>query len=71
MLQINLNLKPEIEKQFIDIINKDFSGSYEKFVEKAIKKHQNVVSKLIDIPEDLGIDDLAENHDHYLYGSDK
>ena len=49
MLQINLNLKPEIEKQFIDIINKDFSGSYEKFVEKAIKKHQNVVSKLIDI----------------------
>lgn len=26
---------------------------------------------LLNIAEDLGVDDLAENHDHYLYGVPK
>ena len=26
---------------------------------------------LASIAEDFGIDDLAENHDHYLYGTEK
>ena len=28
-------------------------------------------SLLSEMAEDLGVDDLAENHDHYLYGTDK
>lgn len=71
MLHIDLKLKPEIESQFIETVKKDFNGSYEKFVETALKKHQNLLSKLINISEDLGIEDLAEKHDHYLYGTDK
>lgn len=31
----------------------------------------NTLSVLAAMAEDLGIDDLAENHDHYLYGVDK
>lgn len=31
----------------------------------------NTFSYLASIAEDLGVDDLAENHDHYLYGLDK
>jgi len=48
-----------------------YIGSYEKFVESAVNKKENVLSKLIDISEDLGIEDLAENHDFYLYGTRK
>lgn len=31
----------------------------------------NTLSILAAMAEDLGVDDLAENHDHYLYGADK
>ncbi len=67
MLHIDLKLRPEIEEQLIETVNKEFSGSYELFVEAALQKQQNVLSKLIEISEDLGVEDLAENHDHYLY----
>ncbi len=62
-----MKLKPEIEKQLGETVKKEFNGSYEKFVETALKRHKNVLSKRINISEDLGIEDLAENHDHYLY----
>jgi hypothetical protein len=71
MLHLDLKLPPKIEKKFIAIVNDQFSGSYEKFIESAVKKRENVLSKLIDISEDLGIEDLAENHDYYLYGNKK
>jgi prevent-host-death family protein len=31
----------------------------------------NILASLAAMAEDLGIDDLAENHDHYLYGVEK
>lgn len=71
MLHIDLNLKPEIEKQLLAIVKKDFNGSYENFISTALKRHKNVLSKLIHISEDLGIEDLSKNHDHYLYGVEK
>ena len=71
MLQIDLKLKPEVEKQLLETIKRDFNGSYEIFIERALKRHENVLSKLINISEDLGIEDLSENHDHYLYGTEK
>ena len=71
MLQLALKLKPEVEKELVETVRNEFDGSYEKFIETALKKHKNVLSKLIHIAEDLGIEDLAENHDHYLYGSEK
>ncbi|MCK6619511.1 MAG: hypothetical protein HUU32_01195 [Calditrichaceae bacterium] len=69
MLQLALKLKPEIERQLREIVQNDFDGSYEKFIETAVKRYKNVLSKLIHIAEDLGVEDLAANHDHYLYGS--
>lgn len=71
MLHIDLKLEPDIEKQLIELVNRQFEGSYEKFIETIFKKQKNVLSKLIDISEDLGIEDLAENHDFYLYGTSK
>lgn len=38
-------------------------------VAPAQSKHR--FAYLLDIAEDMGIDDLSENHDHYLYGADK
>jgi hypothetical protein len=31
----------------------------------------SILASLAAMAEDLGIDDLAENHDHYLYGVEK
>ncbi len=71
MLQLELDLKPEIEKEFIDLVTDKFNGSYEKLIETILVHSENTLSKLAGISEDLGISDLAENHDHYLYGVSK
>lgn len=71
MLHLDLQLKPQIEKKFLQIVTEKYNGSYEKFIENIIVKQENALTKLIDISEDLGIDDLAKNHDHYLYGTPK
>ncbi|RMH85131.1 MAG: hypothetical protein D6681_16330 [Calditrichaeota bacterium] len=71
MLHLKLKLKPETEKELLNIVNREFDGSFEKFIEAAIKRHKSVLTKLILISEDLGIEDLAEHHDHYLYGVEK
>lgn len=56
MLHIQLHLKPDVEQQLIDLVNQEFNGSYESFVESAVTKRKNILSKLIDIAEDLSID---------------
>ncbi|MFQ5707383.1 MAG: hypothetical protein ACE5HO_08060 [bacterium] len=71
MLHLDLKLKPKIEKQFVELVNKQFDGSYEKFVESALKNRGNILTRLLSISEDLGVEDLAHNHDHYLYGTAK
>jgi hypothetical protein len=71
MLHLDLKLPPKIEKKFVEIVNNQFGGNYERFIESVVKKRENVLSKLIDISEDLGVEDLAENHDYYLYGNQK
>jgi prevent-host-death family protein len=40
-------------------------------VKYAVAKGESTFSTLADMAEDLGVDDLAEQHDHYLYGVDK
>lgn len=70
MLQLQLKLKPDIEKTLVEVVKKDYSGSYEKFIETALKRQENILSKLINISEDLGVEDLSQNHDRYLYGSE-
>ena len=70
MLRLNLELSPQIEKKFRDIVTQQFNGSCENLIERIVVK-QNALSKLIDIADDLGVDDLAQNHDHYLYGTSK
>lgn len=37
----------------------------------AIAEEKGAFSALADMAQDLGVDDLAEQHDHYLYGIDK
>ena len=71
MLHLDLKLNPNTEKQFVEIVNNQFNGSCEEFIESIIQKRENVLTKLISISEDLGVDDLAEHHDHYLYGTEK
>jgi prevent-host-death family protein len=34
----------------------------------AIAEEKNTFAALADMAQDLGVDDLAEQHDHYLYG---
>lgn len=36
-----------------------------------IAEEKSTFSALADMAQDLGVDDLAEQHDHYLYGIDK
>ena len=36
-----------------------------------ITEEKGTFSALAEMAEDLGVDDLAEQHDHYLYGVDK
>ncbi len=36
-----------------------------------IAEEKGTFSALADMAQDLGVDDLAEQHDHYLYGVDK
>ncbi len=37
----------------------------------AVAEAKGTFAALADMAQDLGVDDLAERHDHYLYGSDK
>ncbi len=69
MLHLDLELPSKTEKKLKEIVNNQFNGSYENFIENVVHKRKNVLSKLIDISEDLEIEDLAENHDKYLYGA--
>jgi hypothetical protein len=40
--------------------------------EKSIEKpEQNVLKRILARAKDLGISDLADQHDHYLYGTEK
>jgi hypothetical protein len=71
MLNLQLELKPEVEKELVELVNSYFQGSYEKFIESMLMKSENILTKLADISEELDIPDLAENHDHYLYGVEK
>ena len=71
MLHLDLELNPKVEKKLQKIVKEQFNGSYEKFIENIIVTQENALTKLIDISEDLGVDDLAKNHDHYLYGTAK
>lgn len=36
-----------------------------------VAEERSTFSALADMAQDLGVDDLAEQHDHYLYGVDK
>ena len=36
-----------------------------------IAEEKSAFAYLADMAQDLGVDDLAEQHDHYLYGIDK
>ncbi len=49
-------------EEALEDLKKGNSTSVEKYLEK-----RNVLSVLSEIAEDLGIEDLAENHDKYLY----
>jgi len=35
------------------------------------KSEKNVLKRILARAEDLGISDLADQHDHYLYGTEK
>ncbi|HID50621.1 MAG TPA: type II toxin-antitoxin system Phd/YefM family antitoxin [Anaerolineae bacterium] len=37
----------------------------------AIAEEKGTFTALADMAQDFGVDDLAEQHDHYLYGVDK
>ena len=70
MLHLDLKLNQKLEKIFVELVKKKFNGSYEKFIENVLQR-ENALTRLIDISEDLGVEDLAQNHDAYLYGSKK
>lgn len=36
-----------------------------------IAEEKSTFTALADMAQDIGVDDLAEQHDHYLYGVDK
>ena len=44
MLHLDLKLNPKIEKQFVELINKQFNGSYEKFIESVLQKTRNYLN---------------------------
>lgn len=49
-------------EEAIEDLKKGNSISIEKYL-----KQQNVLTVLSEIAQDLGVEDLAENHDKYLY----
>lgn len=54
----------------VEVLIKRWLGSLES-AEKQADKPNETFAYLASIAEDLGVDDLSENHDHYLYGVDK
>ncbi len=65
MLHLDLKLNQKLEKKFVELVKKKFNGSYEKFIEHVLQK-ENALTRLIDISEDLGVEDLSQNYDAYL-----
>ena len=39
--------------------------------EKKVKKKKNILKRISERATNLGISDFAEQHDHYLYGTEK
>ena len=70
MLHLDLKLNPKLENELVELVKKKFNGSYEKFIENVLQR-ENALTGLIDISEDLGVEDLAQNHNAYLYGTKK
>ncbi len=70
MLHLDLKLNPKLENELVELVKKKFNGSYEKFIENVLQR-ENALTRLIDISEDLGVEDLAQNHNAYLYGTKK
>jgi hypothetical protein len=40
-------------------------------VREGSAEEKGTFAALVDMAQDLGADDLAEQHDHYLYGTEK
>lgn len=47
MLHLDLKLKPPVEKKFVELVNNEFDGSHEKFIESVLKKRENALSRTI------------------------
>ncbi|MEA3309643.1 MAG: antitoxin family protein [Chloroflexota bacterium] len=39
--------------------------------EEQVQPREHILQQLLALTTDLGVDDLAEQHDHYLYGTEK
>ncbi len=45
--------------------------SIESLPEEQGEPSGNILQQLLALATDLGVDDLSEQHDHYLYGTDE
>ena len=54
-----------MQKQLVDL------QTHKRIAENGPSYNVNALHALAEMAEDLGVDDLAENHDYYLYGVSK
>jgi hypothetical protein len=57
--------------KILEIIHYLKNGMKKRKERKKVKKGKDPLLSLKDIAVDTGIEDLAEHHDHYLYGVPK
>ena len=68
-------IQKEIESLPVDILREmeDFIKilKIKKTIKKIKKKPYNVFDEIVDAATNVGIEDWARNHNHYLYGTEK
>ena len=74
ILELPLNLYTQLQEMAADE-EKDLIALIEQLLAEAQKqkevKPKSAFENILSYATDLGVSDLAENHDHYLYGVDK
>lgn len=58
------SLAKEQQKEPVDVVEQLITMAYQQQIQASTPAFQNILESALD----LGVTDLAEQHDHYLYG---
>jgi hypothetical protein len=68
MLHVDLNLTPDTETQLLRLINQQFQGSFEAFIQTCLKNLLSHKEKIALTPEKIKTNTLSQHNDDALFG---